>query len=865
MKKLITLLTAAVLCANTVLAADVIKQDYNSKDDSYLPVYELGIISADDAEEDAVLTRGEFVKIAYNIKNYQNRDTEPSANTSYFDDVGVYHYAAGYIQFLVGAGVVKGYETGDFRPEQEITADEAARMLLRCAGYGVYEDYGFGDLSSFIAEIKKGVGKEVTYENAAKMIYNLLFTETMKLTTTSTGFGYETADIALREVLDMDYIDGTLEAVGGNCIYDKDTSKSEIIVDGESLENEEKIDSELLGMYVRVIFEDGVALAAMPLKNTVLTIDAEDIDSLDGNKLSYYDGEKSKSIKLAGDKDILYNGYAVGGLSDKLPKNGSIKLIDRKSDGIYDVALVEDYESYLVKSVGLNSEDILVKTLDGDKTISLKSYDTVEVVNEKGEESKLSRIAENNVVMIYAYENEYIKVAVVANQKDITIKGFGTNQNGKKVVMSDEEEFVLTDGYWYKSEPALGENVTLCMDTKDRVVGMVSKGVASWKYGYVIFARMADNDDGEDRVLLKLVNESGEVEKIYCDEKTHVNGTKMAAGETLEAINSAYNNFADTLTVNGKECENYTTRLIRYYQSGEVIKRLDTPILRSMYSESKIVTSSNDQLLLHTKGSLYNPENQTGFKVVWGDKCDLAGDIFFDQNSIIFIIPESSNTNPDDEDYGIMKGTAFKYSSGKEYYAAGYTCDGNGLTTSVAVVRKNKGESSDLSTLMINHVNRIVGDDDEILYQIESVGGSKLTVNEKSSSVSVPTLKDGDIVLYEVSNGEMIISKILYSGDGSGYLSTNKYYSSSGDTHFNVPFRALLGTAGKRDGSYMQVSLTGIRPDEVIAVPNSVYVYDKTDGKDKYYAGTRNDISYGDGIIITSRKGVLSTVFVIKK
>lgn len=867
MKKIITLLIALVLSANTVFAADIIKKDYDGKEDAYMPVFELGIINEDDASEfeDVVLTRGQFVKIAYNVKNYQNKDTVPTAETSYFEDVDIYHYAAGYIQYLVGSGVVKGYETGEFRPEQDITVDEAARMLLRCGGYGVYEDYGFGDLSSYIAEVKKGVSGGVTYKNAAKMIYNLLFMNSMKLTTIGANFGYESSDIILEDVLKLDYIDGTVEAIDGRSLYTDEVSDGEIIVGGNSFEiSEEAIDKELLGMYARVILNDGTAVAALPLKNTVMKINAEDVDDFKDGKLYYYDNEKDKSLKLADDMDILYNGYAVGGLSDKLPKYGSVTAIDRQSNGTCDVVMVEEYQSYLVKTVGINTETITLKTNNGDKVVNLKDYEKTEIVNEDGFEMQLSLISENNVLMVYSYEKEYFKAVVVSNKADITIKGMGTNSDGDKVIKSADNEYVVYEDYYYVTEPALSENVTLYLDATGKAVGVLSNGNASWKMGYLIFVRMADTDEGEKRILIKLVNDEGVVEKLYCDEKVYVNGSKLTTDEAFTTINNAYNNFADKLVIDGKESENYTTRLVRYYRSGDVIKRVDTPLIRGMYSESKVVTSSNDQLLLHAKGELYNPENATGFKVVWST--DLKGDILFDTDAIIFIIPEDTNSNPEDDDYGVMKASAFKYSSGKFYYTSGYTCSADGLKSNVAVVRKNKGSSSSSSALLINNVNRVVGGDDEIVYQIESLDGNKYLVNEKSSNVAPSQVQKGDIILYEVSNGEMIINKVLYRADGSGDLNKNKYYSSDGSTyHFNAEFRVMLGTAGKRDGSYMQLSYNGERLDELITLPKSISVYDMSGDKVKLYMGDRNDITYGDEIMITSRKGVLGSVFLIKK
>ena len=867
MKRLITVILTLILTANIAYAADIQKMRYEEKSNPYQLILDLGIISdeeSEDHEEDA-LTRGQFVKLAYRLKNYEDKDSIPSASTAYFNDIDVYHYAAGYIQYLVGTGVVKGYENSSFRPEQNITPDEAARILLRCAGYGIYEDGG-RSLGAQISQIKKGITGEVNYYDAAEMIYRLLFTDTMKFSIEDGKSSYVEGDLVLRELLELDYRDGVIEEIGGCGLYQKSDKENSLTVDGIQFDTEKTLDPEYCGMYGRVFYhKDQTALAVQPLKNEVLTIDAKDIARAEDQRLYYDDGSKEKSLRLSAEIDILYNGYPVGSLSDYLPKRGSIRAIDRNADSVFDVISIVEYNSYLVKAAGVNSEEISFKSADN-KTLSLKDFDTVEIQDESGKKLTLASLSENTVLMVYSYQKEYIRLVAVNNTLQAEIKSIGTNDDEEKVIRTEGAEFILNENYYRVNEPSIGETVTLYLDSDNYVVGILSASAAAeWKTGFVIFARLAEDDDGEERILFKLVNESGEVVKLFCEDKVTVDGDKMITSEAYDAICVAYHQFADKLTIGESESENVSTRLIRYYQNGDRIKKVDTPIIHSMFDKTRIAnTTTGNQLILSAKGNLYNPENTTGFRVVYGS--NLPGEIRFKENALIFTVPEETNTSPEDDDYGVMPASQFRYASGKFFDVSGYTFDANGLMSEYAVVRKNQGAGSDLSTLMVKSQTEALNENDEVVTMIETTGGTKYEISDKDNDIDPATVQKGDVISYELANGKVIIRKLLYRIGGGGELNKQPYYTSEGgEYHFNVPFRAMLGTVGKIDGSYLQIGFGGVRDDELVALSQNVEICDLTKGSVKIYQGVRSDVNPGDSIIITSRKGALQQLVIIKK
>ena len=68
MKRLITVILTLILTANIAYAADIQKVRYEEKSNPYQLILDLGIISDEESEdhEEEALTRGQFVKLAYN-------------------------------------------------------------------------------------------------------------------------------------------------------------------------------------------------------------------------------------------------------------------------------------------------------------------------------------------------------------------------------------------------------------------------------------------------------------------------------------------------------------------------------------------------------------------------------------------------------------------------------------------------------------------------------------------------------------------------------------------------------------------------------------------------------------------------------
>ena len=101
----------------------------------------LGIMAGDangDLHLSRPVNRAEFITMA--VKASPQGDQVGEASTSPYPDVPYTHWAAGFVEAGVAAGLISGYSDGTFRPASSITLAEGATIALGLLGYSA-EDY----------------------------------------------------------------------------------------------------------------------------------------------------------------------------------------------------------------------------------------------------------------------------------------------------------------------------------------------------------------------------------------------------------------------------------------------------------------------------------------------------------------------------------------------------------------------------------------------------------------------------------------------------------------------------------------------------------------------------------------------------
>ncbi len=87
---------------------------------------------------DQTLNRAELLKIVIEA-NFNDNQFTPFADESCFDDVPAGEWFTPYVCFAKDLGVVKGYDDGNFRPNDKINLVEALKISLSSFGFAVEE------------------------------------------------------------------------------------------------------------------------------------------------------------------------------------------------------------------------------------------------------------------------------------------------------------------------------------------------------------------------------------------------------------------------------------------------------------------------------------------------------------------------------------------------------------------------------------------------------------------------------------------------------------------------------------------------------------------------------------------------------
>ena len=198
MKKLLALVLALVMSMSLVTISNAAFSDADkiSHDEAVDVLNTLGVINGmpDGSFAPAGnVTRAEMAKM---ISIIMLGDVDASAfvgtATGLTDIKG--HWAEGYIQYCYSQGIIAGRGDGTFAPNANVTAVEAAKMLLGAIGYNAtVQGYTGADwainvtrdaqLSGFYTDLKGlSSNKALTRDEAAQMIYNAVVADLIEKT-----------------------------------------------------------------------------------------------------------------------------------------------------------------------------------------------------------------------------------------------------------------------------------------------------------------------------------------------------------------------------------------------------------------------------------------------------------------------------------------------------------------------------------------------------------------------------------------------------------------------------------------------------------------------------------------------------------
>ncbi len=391
------------------------------------------------------------------------------------------HWAEGYIKYCYSQGVIAGRGDGTFAPNANVTAVEAAKMLLVAIGYNATVQGYVGSqwsiniirdaqLSKLFADLSVTSTKVLTRDEAAQMIYNAVDadliekTPSLNINTGSITYSYKANDNGkdlLSETFKVKSAKGYLtdasydsnkktftyevkDALTGGTV----ASSSASLQDADVLKSSTDY-SELFGRTVKVLW----SVAKDGTKN-VYGIYASDASvAATVGELELGTATADKKVKLAGTEykldaveaniDVyLFNGSAIADAGYNLDaitadKASALTLVDSNDNGKYDYAIIVPATVAKVTYVGTKSV-----TAGGVYTF------------------------EDNNIYTGVAKNDYAKIVAAANSvygKAVLTKV--DSVEGKVTALKGTD--IKVDNTWYKkvdgSLPAVGNTVKLAV------------------------------------------------------------------------------------------------------------------------------------------------------------------------------------------------------------------------------------------------------------------------------------------------------------------------------------------------------------------------------------------------------------------
>ncbi len=831
---------------------------------------------------DKNVTRAEFTAMLMRTLNLGGIGSPTAANLPFTDvddnDSGI-NWAIPDINSAYAKGIINGYEDQTFRPNANVSYEEALKMIVATLGYSLdvsgtpwYGEYVAQAGKLGITDVAYSLGKvetPATRACIAQMLYdslevNLVEKQEVTNKTILTDYlGYQKGigmiasngessliapDVLLRdnEVQIMG-----LELVNGNYnVHTYRTTDPEV--------------KKYLGHEIEFYYkDDGSGIRNLVLyvvqNSNELTIKANMIEPSESNNLQiryYTENSKGRTTvaNLAEDSIVLYNGklYGYNAVASRfnasmIPQVGSVKLLDADRDNKYDVINIESYVVYYVSSK-VSSEysiiDDMTKTGEAKKLILNVNDNSkkTSIVNANGNTMEYSSIGIGNIICLAesnaANGGEILRKAVVVN--DSVSGTINSIEIGSSMTIGETKYNYSKAAPWLNgltavlAEPQIQDSGTYYKDINGDIVAYKKNAsVENVNYGYIMDMRSSGSvfDDTKE---IRIMNQNGSPITVLLTADVKIDGnpvTDVADAERLLGIAASYQNkdsHGGTATI--QQVVKYTTRNT---SKGTILDKVYTG-----QSVSAGATAENDKLYFYNviTGADTMTYNSATRKLT-------GGGVTIDVSSAtVFVVPSNRTSH---NDYA-KKSVSEAFKNNQSYSVEVY--DVSKTNSAKVVVCYGGSAASDVDTATPVYVlsqntelatNESNGDVMTRLNSLVSSGSSEKQSWLSPTSPWTPQLgdiyrpgtdKDGftliktENVLYRVggTNTYGVFSNNLSSPFGADYTVVLGSVVAIDDESFAVlPQRVVAGQTGVDLSSAMTFNFSSFNSSKVI-------VYDET-------------------------------------
>ncbi len=821
-KKLLSIVLAGILLALTIPAPGfAVEEDSSGR--AQAVCVNLGLIDAASAKADS-MTRAQFAKM---VSNIYSKDTTDYGNMAYFTDVAAGTSDAAAVNKLAAYGLVRGDGASQFFPNNAITMEEAAAILIRLLGYEKVTPAGqYLAKAGSLGLLKGASSAKPVAAQLVTMVYNALETDVMEQIQygVNTDYNVVKGKTILNAVLNMEQYTGVVQSANGVSLYPEVRTDKAYVRIGEvqfALDAETNLAVfDMIGLSVTAYYktdeENTLLFCLENQRASTITVNLENLISVESDGITYYDeAEKKCTEKFSGSPNILYNNRYADHLPD-LSQSGYIRLIDN-GNGI-ETMIVKDYHVTVANAVSAKNAVITDKI--GAQVIDLDiNSEHYSIRNTAGAEIGLDAIKEWNVLSVAkSVEGDFTEIIVSDQSAQGTVDRIeeGAEADTYRVAVSGSDYRLTKEYYAYMKnghELKLGMEGTFYLDKDGRIAAYNPAAVSTvWKVGYLIKTAMETNLSTE--LQAKILTADGTILKTGV--KTR-NGRILVDEElvTVQAFLAAY-----------EDANQFIRKVIRYkLDSDGKVSELDMP------SENK-----NDIGLRHL-GKLSSVD-------YFSSSRSFNNQIIISPDTVVFTVPSKKEKYDDDASYKISKMSIY---SNRNQYSPDIYAYSDGMQGEVIV------RTVDLKTELLYSTNMSMvksfgmalnsdGDSVQKLYEIKDgkeasvIGTAEADLKHTNynpnqtkspgTTATTYTVEEGDVIRHGISNGEADFVQLLYDRSEDKYLPTDNPTAKNQSN--NGQYRAGIGTVVKIDGNLVKFRFRGSGAEEYYLTDKAKYaVYDE--------------------------------------
>ncbi len=596
-KKIFAILITFILMSSMLVFAEANETLLTEKEQKSIDfVTTFDIIKLDDENKfnpEAKITRGELAQIICSIFNlsmsnsstwYEEVFKESNANISLdsvtseellFTDLKNTHEYYSYIETAFSMGILHGNDKNEFLPDSFVTYDQFNKVMVALLGYSIKAEgyggypYGYNKLANELrltSGIQYSGNKEMTRKDMAVEIFNAIDVDIMRITTISDdGYSYETNNgEKFINILGLKKVMGQITANSDTTLYGSSgLLKNTVRIGNEVFTLSEKTYSlsEYIGREVEAYASNDVENTIQTIflyflsgKDRAVTISMEDFLNFSNNTLNYKDNDSKRSLKIKPGATLIKNRSFESTYDNNtfLFDCGTITLISSNSSNIYDLIIIEGYDSIYVSNVDYEGKILYDKFKGKTPAYNFKSYEEEKIeVYKNGETVTFEAIKMDDFLDISAGKNS-VRIYISNN----TVKNFSVSEITQKdgvTIYSNGTDFYSASNdyisYPDKKSDIIGSIGTLYLNKFNQIVWFSEGESDTRMYAYLIASKPSDNVFG-DGVDIQLYDyNSGTIKELKLKSTLNFDAPdgKVLKKPSIDIYNSYLNNYNGTI------------------------------------------------------------------------------------------------------------------------------------------------------------------------------------------------------------------------------------------------------------------------------------------------------------------------------